>query len=611
MKRRMGYLLGLFLFVLTLGACANSDGQTAKNDTPVCSDGAIYRIANVATGNYLEWSPGGENVISESVSLKTAAQSSSVAQRFSLVGQGGDEYLLVAENAEKGVLVGIKDAGDGNVYLFLTKDDSVVADGENGIFVTQEVTERASLYWRMEMVSNEYFYTNPVKASGADPWVILVKDIYYLIWSDGNKNLYISKSDSLTDWDTAEETKVYTAPDSGEMCAELWAPELFFLEGRWYIYYAADDGDNANHRMYVLEGGDNPDDPLDGEYVFKSKIADEACDRWAIDGTVFTCGDEMYFVWSGWDGFQNVAQNLYIAKMSNPWTLSTGRVCISVPEYDWEKNGNPFVNEGPEVLIKNDKVHIVYSASGSWTDDYCLGCLTCDDGDFLNPDAWEKSMQPLFSKTNYVFGVGHASFVKSKDGTRDYIVYHAARQSGAGWDRNVRVQLFTWTAKDYPYFGEPIAPGVKLANTENGCDVDTSVIYKIENVETGRVLTTPTPVSLKVWYENDSDTQYFTLQEAEEKGWYMLVPYTAADKAIDNVGSAKEPGSGFRLYGNSGNNSQMFFIEETEEGMYRFVNRASLLAMTDVSESNGGGLEQQPLSNDKNQLWKLVPVTER
>lgn len=597
------------MLALTFGACKGSGGQTAGNDTLVIGDDAIYRIANVATGNYLEWSPGGKDVISESVPLKTAAQNCGIAQRFSLTGKDDGDYLLVAENAETGVSVKVKEAGNGNVYLLLAEDGSALADEGNGILAAQEATEHASRYWRMEMVSNEYFYTNPVKASGADPWVILVKDTYYLIWSDGSKNLYISKSDSLTDWDTAEETLIYTAPDSGEMCAELWAPELFFLEGRWYVYYAADDGDNANHRMYVLQGGSNPDDPLDGEYIFKSKIADEACDRWAIDGTVFTWNEEMYFVWSGWDGFQNVAQNLYIAKMSNPWTLSTGRVCISVPEYDWEKNGNPFVNEGPEVLIKNDKVHIVYSASGSWTDDYCLGCLTCDDGDFLNPEAWEKSLQPLFSKTNYVFGVGHASFVKSKDGTRDYIVYHAARQSGAGWDRNVRVQLFTWTAKDYPYFGEPAAPGVRLANTENTCDADTSQVYKIENLETGRLLTTPTPVSLKVWYENGSETQYFTLQESEETGWYMLVPYTAGDKAIDNVGSAKEPGNGFRLYSNSGNNSQMFFPEEMEEGVYRFVNKASLLAMADVSESNGGGLEQQLLSNDKNQLWKLVPVT--
>ncbi len=585
-KKRMGCLFGLLLLVVMLGACAKSDGQANnKDNTQVVSDGAVYRIANVGTGNYLP-------------------------QKYSLLHQEDDRYLLLAENAENGELVKIADAGGGNVRILSDESGKAFADEGSGTLTEQDIAESANQYWRLEVMSNEYFYTNPAKADGADPWVILVNDTYYLCWSDGSKNLYISKTDFLTDWDTAEATKVYTAPDVGEMCAELWAPELFFLEGRWYIYFAADDGDNANHRMYVLQGGSNPDDPLDGEYVFKAKIFDESCDRWAIDGTVFTYNNEMYFVWSGWDGFQNVAQNLYIAKMSNPWTLETGRVCISVPEYDWERNGNPYVNEGPEVLIKNDKVHIVYSASGSWTDDYCLGCLTCDDGDFLNPEAWEKSTQPLFSKTNHVFGVGHASFVKSKDGTRDYIVYHAAKQSGAGWDRNVRVQLFTWTSKDYPYFGEPIAPGVKLANTEKVCDVDTTAIYKIENLATGRLLTTPTPVSLKTWYENDSETQYFTIQEAEEKGWYMLVPYTADDKAIDNVGSSKTAGTGFRLYANSGSNSQQFFMEEIEEGVYRFVNKASLLAMTDMSESNGGGLEQQPLSNDENQLWKLVPVTE-
>jgi GH43 family beta-xylosidase len=34
---------------------------------------------------------------------------------------------------------------------------------------------------------------------------------------------------------------------------ELWAPELHFIKGKWYMYFAADDGNNNNHRIYVLE----------------------------------------------------------------------------------------------------------------------------------------------------------------------------------------------------------------------------------------------------------------------------------------------------------------------------------------------------------------------
>jgi GH43 family beta-xylosidase len=51
---------------------------------------------------------------------------------------------------------------------------------------------------------------------------------------------------------------------------------------RYYIYVAIDDGNNANHRMYVLEGDTN--DPL-LPFTFVGKL-NTPDDNWAIDGTV-------------------------------------------------------------------------------------------------------------------------------------------------------------------------------------------------------------------------------------------------------------------------------------------------------------------------------------
>jgi len=58
--------------------------------------------------------------------------------------------------------------------------------------------------------------------------------------------------------------------------------------------------------------------------------------------------------------------------MSNPWTISGERVRLSSPEYDWEKHGTPLINEGPEVLRHGAQLFLIYSASGSWGDDYYL-----------------------------------------------------------------------------------------------------------------------------------------------------------------------------------------------------------------------------------------------
>ena len=57
------------------------------------------------------------------------------------------------------------------------------------------------------------------------------------------------------------------------------------------------------------------------------------------DGTVLELNGELYFLWSGWEGDVNVAQNIYIAHMSDPCTIDSERVCLSTPTYSWEKRG--------------------------------------------------------------------------------------------------------------------------------------------------------------------------------------------------------------------------------------------------------------------------------
>ncbi|MBZ0256629.1 glycoside hydrolase family 43 protein, partial [bacterium] len=282
---------------------------------------------------------------------------------------------------------------------------------------------------------DEQTFTNPIAESGQDPWVAQQGDEYFYCFSKRNR-IWVSRAANLEDIGKATPAAVWTPPQNTMYSKELWAPELHYLGGKWYIYVAADDGDNHNHRMFVLEGTtQNPQDP----FVFKGKVADST-DRWAIDATVLQMGDKLYSIWSGWEGDVNVQQNLYIAPMSGPLTISGPRVCISKPELDWELNGKPLINEGPEVLKNGDQVFIIYSASGSWTDDYCLGQLALTGEDPLDPNAWAKKPQPVFSRTENIFGPGHASFVKSPNGKENWIVYHSARYSGAGWKRKVNIQ---------------------------------------------------------------------------------------------------------------------------------------------------------------------------
>ena len=315
-------------------------------------------------------------------------------------------------------------------------------------------------------------FTNPLLNSGPDPYSFYKDSTYYYTHTVGNR-LELWKAKELSDLQHAEHKTIFTPPTGTAYSKDLWAPEVMFLDGKWYAYFAADGGSNQTHRLYVLENASA--DPFQGAWVFKGKLTD-ASDKWAIDGDVFRYKGQLYLVWSGWEGDVNGQQNIYIAKMSNPWTVDGPRVMISSPDYGWEKIGDlkgetpPHinVNEGPQALIHGDDVFVVYSASACWTDNYALGMLRFTGGsDLLRPDVWKKSSSPVFqqSKENHIYATGHNSFFLSPDGKQNWLLYHANSKPGQGCgpQRSPRAQPFTWNADGTPAFGEPLKDGEPLA----------------------------------------------------------------------------------------------------------------------------------------------------
>jgi len=325
--------------------------------------------------------------------------------------------------------------------------------------------------------SVEQQFANPILPSGADPWITF-KDGYYYYTNTTGRNLAIWKTKSVVNMRNATKKIVWTPPVGTAYSKEIWAPELHQIQGKWYMYFAADDGNNTNHRLYVIEN--KAKDPTEGEWNFKGQITDNT-NKWAIDGNVFEHRGNLYMIWSGWEGDQNGQQNIYIAKMKNPWTITGKRVKISGSDFDWEKHGdlgkssNPphvNVNEGPQFLANDRKMFIIYSASGCWTDFYALGQLSADmNADPMQASSWTKSPQPVFkaSPENGVYAPGHNSFFKSPDGNEDWILYHANSEpgQGCGGKRSPRAQQFTWDANGNPNFGVPL-PTNKLIIVPSG-----------------------------------------------------------------------------------------------------------------------------------------------
>ena len=313
---------------------------------------------------------------------------------------------------------------------------------------------------------------NPLLPSGPDPYSCYKDGYYYYTHTMGDR-IDLWKSKNLADLKTAPHKTIFKPQPGTSYSRDIWAPEVMFLEGKWYAYFAADAKDNHGHRMWVLENA-SPD-PFEGEWVMKGKISD-ASDKWAIDGDVFNYKGKLYMVWSGWETDVNREQDIYIARLSNPWTVEGPRVRISRPTYPWEKYGDMHtpgepahidVNEGPQFLQHNNDLFIVYSASACWTDTYALGLLRlARDGDPMDPAAWTKSDKPVFqqSPANKVYATGHKSFFLSPDGKESWILYHANSNpgDGCGNKRSSRAQPFTWNADGTPDFGQPVREGVAI-----------------------------------------------------------------------------------------------------------------------------------------------------
>jgi GH43 family beta-xylosidase len=295
-------------------------------------------------------------------------------------------------------------------------------------------------------------FRNPLNP-GPDPTLMYANGQYYLGTTQGDA-IRIWHSPSLGTLSTAQPVEVWRDSDPSRN-QQVWAPffERFQQpEGpRWFLYYTASNGVDAMHRMYALRSAG--DDPL-GPYRFMGKVADLADDRWAIDGIPFVHDGRMYFVWSG-QRDDGVGNQLFVAPMSNPWTISGSRVYLPAD------GGCPEVREAPSTIHHAGRTFLVYSACDTGKPDYQLWMKSIADGrNPLDPNAWFQHPRAVFTRNDAagVFGPGSNSFFKSPDGREDWIAYHAKDTSAYTYDRRTtRAQPFTWNPDGTPSLGSPVS----------------------------------------------------------------------------------------------------------------------------------------------------------
>lgn len=310
-------------------------------------------------------------------------------------------------------------------------------------------------------------YQNPVIPQRADPWVLRHSDGYYYFTGSVPEydRIELRRARTIQELGEAEPVAVWHKYETGPLSANIWAPELHYIDGVWVIYFAAartTETDNGlfDHRMYALVCKD--DNPLTGDWEEKGQVRSN-WESFCLDATQFEHQGKHYHVWAQRDPAIEGNSNLYIAPLTNPWTLGQPQVMLSKPEYDWETIGF-LVNEGAAVINRHGRVFMTYSASAT-DHNYCMGLLYADENaDLLDPASWHKSPRPVFqtSEANGQYGPGHNSFTVSEDGEQDVMIYHARNYKEIDGDplydpnRHTRAQVIDWGKNGFPVFGEPV-----------------------------------------------------------------------------------------------------------------------------------------------------------
>lgn len=305
-------------------------------------------------------------------------------------------------------------------------------------------------------------FRNPLTNQNlSDPFVTYdnVTGYYYLIATSSDK-IEMYRSKKIGDIIRGGDSKViYQSEPSKKVFGPMWAPEMYKIGDKWYIYTSCQEIYTENQwietkRLLILKS--KTQNPFDG-FEFGSKPDTSI---FAIDPSTAIINGKQYICYSRVPGLSG--QVLDIREMSDPLTFTDNWAEIARSTYDWElvpPYTGTGINEGAFFVRRGERLFIIYSANGCWSDDYCLGVLEYKGGEVCNPTSWFKHPKPLFVKGNGIYGVGHASFFYSPDGSELWCAYHCLLRTNpecTEMDRHTCVQKIDFDENDYPVMGLPV-----------------------------------------------------------------------------------------------------------------------------------------------------------
>ena len=290
-----------------------------------------------------------------------------------------------------------------------------------------------------EQVEHTTIIRNKENVFDGDPSVTYRDGYYYYVYLDSKPKIYVLKSRSLeqllngyySGWGSGHASVVYDPTDTSSanynsaLAKKIWAPELEYLRGKWYIYLsgcsASSDGGTMSERMFVMEC--KSQDPT-GEWKTPVQLTPSIVSgKYAIDGHAFEYKNQLYYTFSGRTSNTEVnPAQIYICTMPDPTHVNNDAVNIS-------KHSS--LEEGPCTIVDGNDIYLMYSMgsyNGSLTSaskDYHVDYYKCSNKNPMTASNWTQGGTLLCQDPSKdIYCTGHNHIFKGPDG-RWWTSYHA------------------------------------------------------------------------------------------------------------------------------------------------------------------------------------------
>lgn len=337
-------------------------------------------------------------------------------------------------------------------------------------------------------------YTNPA-AGYADPSVVYHDGWYYYSYAKtylGKEALWMAKAANIYDIGNVRPKLIWAQALSTHetVVNSLWAPQLYFLGGNWYLYATCDVGiesDVVNGRRMPTIWKAKTSDPY-GDYEFLGVMKNVDMDVYSYLSPRFIehCG-KLYMINGGFfrkaDTVDKHLQGTMVSELSDPETMKGAAALISSADTDYE-NG---IMEGPFPFHSpSGTLYVLFAAGHTRTDEYCTGVLRFTGGEndsLQDASNWEKSDTALHavSYENGVYSPGAMVVTTTPDGSEFLAVYHAKEYHYSAYTmRRLYVQKI-WFENDYPAIDEPPSTDTVLELTLNTLPLSKRIVNCAES----------------------------------------------------------------------------------------------------------------------------------